>query len=109
MSVDYDDVKEILSSKLTQPPTVSGYPYMPPMTLLYSIAAAELRAEKAEKACHVAEAALVRAQQQLLECHCHKEPYTPISVPSPVVLRQDHKEQQSESEERQAKKQDNNV
>lgn len=109
MSVDYEDVKELLSSKL-EPHTGSGDSPMAPMTLLYSVIVAESRAEKAERACHVAEAALVRATEKLLECHCHQEPYTSLPVPishlsrrtSSVVLRPDHKEKRSRSGERQA-------
>jgi|SRR5882762_751460 len=109
MSVDYDDVKELLSSKLEPPPTASGDPSMTSMTLLYSVVVAESRAEKAERACHVAEAALVRAKQKLLECRC-QEPYTSLPVPSfhlsrrasSVILQQDYKQKQSGSEERQA-------
>jgi hypothetical protein len=104
MSVDYDDVKALLSRKLTQPPTASGDPSMSPMTLLYSIAVAESKAEQAERARHAAEAALVVAKKQLLdhECHCHHEPYTHIYTPSSHLSRRassvvDHMEKQSGS------------
>jgi hypothetical protein len=104
MRVTYEDVNDLLSKKLTPPPTVGDGPSMAPEMLLNHLITLQEQCDQAVRDCEAAEeqrkcaeGALANVSERLAQCICGKrsiheelEPEMAIGLlvpPSPLLRR----------------------